>query len=155
MAPMLRARFSESLKAAMKAHDSRTVSTLRMVLSSLKNRDIAARDKGNMTGIDDAEINQMLQGMVKQRRESIALYEQGKRPELAAQEAEEVAIIESFLPKQLSDAELEAAVKAAIAATGAATAKDMGRVMAALREKHAGQMDFAKASGAAKKLLQG
>jgi len=152
---MLRARFSESLKAAMKAHDSRTVSTLRMVLSSLKNRDIAARDKGNMTGIDDAEISQMLQGMVKQRRESIALYEQGKRPELAAQEAEEVAIIESFLPKQLSDAELEAAVKAAIAATGAATAKDMGRVMAALRESHAGQMDFAKASGTAKKLLQG
>jgi uncharacterized protein len=152
---MLRARFSESLKAAMKAHDSRTVSTLRMVLSSLKNRDIAARDKGNMTGIDDAEISQMLQGMVKQRRESMALYEQGRRPELAAQEAAEIAIIESFLPKQLSDAELEAAVKEAIAATGAASAKDMGRVMAALREKHAGQMDFAKASGAAKKLLQG
>jgi uncharacterized protein len=155
MAKMLRARFSESLKAAMKAHDSRTVSTLRMVLSSLKNRDIAARDKGNRTGIDDAEISQMLQGMVKQRRESMALYEQGRRPELAAQEAAEIAIIESFLPKQLSDAELEAAVKEAIAATGAASAKDMGRVMAALREKHAGQMDFAKASGAAKKLLQG
>jgi uncharacterized protein len=155
MAKMLRARFSESLKAAMKAHDSRTVSTLRMVLSSLKNRDIAARDKGNMTGIDDAEISQMLQGMVKQRRESMVLYEQGRRPELAAQEAAEIAIIESFLPKQLSDAELEAAVKEAIAATGAASAKDMGRVMAALREKHAGQMDFAKASGAAKKLLQG
>ncbi len=152
---MLRARFSESLKAAMKAHDARTVSTLRMVLSSLKNRDIAARDKGNTTGIDDAEISQMLQGMVKQRRESMALYEQGKRPELAAQEAEEIAIIENFLPKQLSDAELDDAVRAAIAASGAASAKDMGRVMAALREKHAGQMDFAKASGAAKKLLQG
>ncbi len=157
---MLRARFSESLKAAMKAHDARAVSTLRMVLSSLKNRDIAARDPGkagggNTTGIDDAEISQMLQGMVKQRRESMALYEQGKRPELAAQEAEEIAIIETFLPKQLSDAELDDAVKAAIAATGAASAKDMGRVMAALREKHAGQMDFAKASGAAKKLLQG
>lgn len=150
---MLRARFGESLKAAMKAHDSRTVSTLRMVLSSLKNRDIAARDKGNMTGIDDAEIGQMLQGMVKQRRESIALYEQGKRPELAAQEAEEVAIIESFLPKQLSDAELEAAVSAAIAATGAQSAKDMGRVMALLKEKHAGQLDFAKAGAVAKKKL--
>jgi uncharacterized protein YqeY len=124
-----------------------------MVLSSLKNRDIAARDKGNTSGIDDAEINQMLQGMIKQRRESIALYEQGKRPELAAREAAEIAIIEGFLPKQLSDAELDAAVTAAIAATGAASAKDMGRVMAALREKHAGQMDFAKASGAAKKLL--
>ena len=151
---MLRARFSESLKAAMKAHDARAVSTLRMILSSLKNRDIAARDKGNMTGIDDAEIAQMLQGMVKQRRESMTLYEQGKRPELAAQEAEEIAIIETFLPKQLSDAELDQAVAAAIAATGAAGAKDMGRVMAALREKHAGQMDFAKASGAAKRLLQ-
>ncbi len=151
---MLRARFSESLKAAMKAHDARAVSTLRMILSSLKNRDIAARDKGNMTGVDDAEIAQMLQGMVKQRRESMALYEQGKRPELAAQEAEEIAIIETFLPKQLSDAELDQAVAAAIAATGAAGAKDMGRVMAALREKHAGQMDFAKASAAAKRLLQ-
>lgn len=152
---MLRERLSEALKTAMKAHDSRAVSTLRMVLSTLKNRDIAARDKGNTSGIDDAEISQMLQGMVKQRRESIALYEQGNRPELAKQEAEEIAIIEGFLPKQLSDAELEAAVKEAIAATGAASAKDMGRVMAALREKHAGQMDFAKASGAAKRLLQG
>jgi uncharacterized protein len=152
---MLRARLSEALKTAMKAHEARAVSTLRMVLSTLKNRDIAARDKGNMAGIDDGEIASMLQGMVKQRRESIVLYEQGNRPELARQEAEEIAIIEGFLPQQLSDAELEAAVKTAIAATGAANAKDMGRVMAALREKHAGQMDFAKASGAAKKLLQG
>jgi uncharacterized protein len=151
---MLRTRFSESLKAAMKAHDARAVSTLRMVLSTLKNRDIAARDKGNLSGVDDAEIAQMLQGMVKQRRESMALYEQGNRPELAAQEAEEIAIIESFLPKQLSDAELDEAVKAAIAEAGAQTAKDMGRVMALLREKHAGQMDFAKASAAAKQLLQ-
>jgi uncharacterized protein YqeY len=92
--------------------------------------------------------------MVKQRRESIVLYEQGNRPELAAQESEEIAIIESFLPKQLSDAELDEAVKAAITEAGAQTAKDMGRVMALLREKHAGQMDFAKASGAAKRLLQ-
>ena len=151
---MLRARFSESLKTAMKAHDQRAVSTLRMVLSSLKNRDIAARDKGNTSGIDDAEISQMLQGMLKQRRESIALYEKGNRPELAKQESEEIAIIESFLAKQLSDAELDEAVRAAITATGAQTAKDMGRVMALLREKHAGQMDFAKASGAAKRLLQ-
>jgi uncharacterized protein YqeY len=150
---MLRARFSESLKTAMKAHDARTVSTLRMVLSTLKNRDIAARDKGNTSGIDDAEISQMLQGMVKQRRESVVLYQQGNRPELAAQESEEIAIIESFLPKQLSDSDIDQAVKDAIVATGAASAKDMGRVMALLREKHAGQMDFAKASGAAKKLL--
>jgi uncharacterized protein len=152
---MLRARLSEALKTAMKAHEARAVSTLRMVLSTLKNRDIAARDKGNMAGIDDAEIASMLQGMVKQRRESIVLYEQGNRPELARQEAEEIAVIEGFLPQQLSDTELEAAVKSAIAATGAVTAKDMGRVMATLREKHAGQMDFAKASAAAKRLLQG
>jgi len=150
---MLRARLSEALKTAMKAHEARAVSTLRMVLSTLKNRDIAARDKGNTSGIDDAEIASMLQGMVKQRRESIVLYEKGNRPELARQEAEEIAIIEGFLPQQLSDAELEAAVKAAIAATGAASAKDMGRVMAALRATHAGQMDFAKASAAAKRLL--
>src|SRR5476649_2636860 len=114
---MLRARISDSLKTAMKAHDAPTVSTLRMMLSSLKNRDIAARDKGNTSGIDDAEIGQMLQGMIKQRRESISLYEQGKRPELAAQEAAEIALIEGFLPKQLSDAELDEAVRAAIAAT--------------------------------------
>ena len=150
---MLRARLSEALKTAMKAHEARAVSTLRMVLSTLKNRDIAARDKGNTSGIDDAEIASMLQGMVKQRRESIVLYEKGNRPELARQEAEEIAIIEGFLPQQLSDAELDAAVKAAIAATGAASAKDMGRVMAALRATHAGQMDFAKASAAAKRLL--
>jgi uncharacterized protein len=150
---MLRARLSEALKTAMKAHEARAVSTLRMVLSTLKNRDIAARDKGNTSGIDDAEIASMLQGMVKQRRESIALYEQGNRPELARQEAEEIAVIEGFLPKQLSDSELDEAVKAAIAASGAAGPKDMGRVMASLREKHAGQMDFAKASAAAKKLL--
>ena len=150
---MLRARLSEALKTAMKAHEARVVSTLRMVLSTLKNRDIAARDKGNTSGIDDAEIASMLQGMVKQRRESIVLYEKGNRPELARQEAEEITIIEGFLPQQLSDAELEAAVKAAIAATGAASAKDMGRVMAALRATHAGQMDFAKASAAAKRLL--
>jgi uncharacterized protein len=150
---MLRARLSEALKVAMKAHEARAVSTLRMVLSTLKNRDIAARDKGNTSGIDDAEIVSMLQGMIKQRRESIALYEQGNRPELARQEAEEIAVIEGFLPKQLSDSELDEAVKAAIAASGAAGPKDMGRVMASLREKHAGQMDFAKASAAAKKLL--
>ena len=140
----------------MKAHDSRAVSTLRMMLSSLKNRDIAARDKGNTTGIDDAEIGQMLQGMVKQRRESIALYRQGNRPELAQQESEEIAIIESFLPKQLSDAELDDGGQGGDRRSGRANRQaTWGCVMAALRDKHAGQMDFAKASGAAKQLLQG
>jgi uncharacterized protein YqeY len=150
---MLRARLSDALKTAMKAHDQRTTSTVRMILAGLKDRDIAARGKGNAEGIGEAEIQQMLQGMVKQRRESMALYQQGNRPELVEQEAAEIAVIETFMPKQLSDAELEEAVAAAIAATGAQVAKDMGRVMAALREKHAGQLDFAKAGAVAKKKL--
>ena len=149
----MREAFTERLKAAMRAKDTRALSTIRLVLTALKERDVAARTAGNPEGIAESEILRLLQGMVKQRRESIALYEKGNRPELAAQESEEIAIIESFLPKQLSDAELDEAVKAAIAETGAQTAKDMGRVMAALRDKHAGQMDFAKASGAAKRLL--
>ena len=150
---MLRARLSDALKTAMKAHDQRTTSTVRMILAGLKDRDIAARGKGNAEGISEAEIQQLLQGMVKQRRESMVLYQQGNRPELVEQEAAEIAVIETFMPTQLSDAELEAAVLAAIAATGAQTAKDMGRVMAALREKHAGQLDFAKAGAVAKKKL--
>jgi uncharacterized protein YqeY len=150
---MLRAQFSDALKTAMKAHDAPTVSTLRMILSTLKDRDIAARGKGNADGIADPEIQQMLQAMIKQRRESAALYEQGGRPELAAKEIAEVALIERFLPRQLDDAAVERAVAAAIAEAGAASAKDMGRVMAMLRERHAGQIDFSKASGVAKKLL--
>jgi len=150
---MLRTQLSDALKTAMKAHDQNTVSTVRMILAKLKEQDIAARAKGNMSGIADPEIQQMLQGMVKQRRESIVLYEQGNRPELVAKEAGEIAVIETFMPKQLTDAELEAAVGAAIAATGAQSAKDMGRVMALLKEKHAGQLDFAKAGAVAKKRL--
>lgn len=150
---MLRAQLNDALKTAMKAHDARAVSTVRMILAGLKDRDIAARGKGNASGISEAEIQQMLQSMVKQRRESMALYEQGNRPELVAQEQAEIAIIEGFMPKQLSDSEIEQAVADAIAATGAQAAKDMGRVMALLREKHAGQLDFAKAGAAAKRKL--
>jgi uncharacterized protein YqeY len=150
---MLRARFNDALKTAMKEKNARTLSTVRLVLAKLKERDIEERGKGNAEGISDAEIQQMLQGMMKQRRESIELYEKGGRQELAQQEREEIAVIEGFLPKQMDEAELEAAVKAAIAETGAGTAKDMGRVMAVLRERHAGQMDMSKASAAAKKLL--
>jgi uncharacterized protein YqeY len=150
---MLRAQFNDSLKTAMKAHDAPAVSTLRMILATLKDRDIAARGKGNAEGLGDPEIQQMLQGMIKQRRESAALYEQGARPELAAKELAEVVLIEGFLPRQLDDAAVQQAVAAAIAEAGAASAKDMGRVMALLRERHAGQMDFSKASGVAKKLL--
>lgn len=150
---MLRTQLSDALKESMKAKKERGVSTLRMVLAGLKDRDIAARSKGNHDGISDDEIRSMLQGMIKQRRESIALYEQGGRQELAQQEAEEIAVIEGFLPKQMGDAEVEAAAQALIAEIGAQGIKDMGRAMAAIKQRYAGQMDFAKASGVVKRLL--
>lgn len=149
----LRDSFTSELKASMKSGDQRRLSTVRMILAGLKERDIDARGKGNPNGIEDGDILRMLQGMMKQRRESIELYKQGNRPELAQQEQEEIAIIESFLPKQMSDAEAEAAIKAAISATGAQSVKDMGKVMAALKEKHSGQLDLSKAGGMVKKLL--
>jgi len=150
---MLREGFTERLKAAMRAKDTRTLSTVRLVIAGLKDRDIAARGAGNPGGIADAEILRMLQGMVKQRRESIALYRQGNRPELAEREEAEIAVIESFLPRQMSDDEIAAAAKAAIADTGAAGPKDMGRVMGALRERHAGVIDLARAGAVVKQLL--
>jgi uncharacterized protein YqeY len=151
---MLREAFSERLKAAMRAKDTRTLSAVRLVIAGLKDRDIAARGAGNPGAIPDAEILRMLQGMVKQRRESIALYRQGNRPELAEQEEAEIAVIESFLPRQMSDDEIAAAAKSAIADTGAASPKDMGRVMAALRERHAGVIDLARAGAVVKQLLE-
>jgi len=150
---MLRQRFTDALKGAMKARDELTVSTVRLIIARLKEQDIEARGRGKSEGIGDAEIQQMLQGMIKQRRDSIVLYEQGKRPELVAKEQGEIAIIERFLPQQLGEAELEAAVKTVIAELGAQGMKDMGRVMAALRERHAGQIDAGKASQVAKRLL--
>lgn len=150
---MLRERFTEALKTAMKDKDQRTVSTVRLVISKLKERDIEARAKGNAAGIGDAEIQQMLQGMIKQRRESIELYEKGGRAELAQQEREEIAIIERFLPQQMDEAGMEAAIKAVIAELGAGSVKDMGRVMAVLKERHSGSMDFSKAGPIAKRLL--
>jgi uncharacterized protein len=150
---MLRERFTDTLKQAMKDKDALAVSTVRLVLAKLKEQDIEARGKGKAGGIADSEIQQMLQSMIKQRRESITLYEQGGRPELADKERGEIAIIERFLPKQLSEAELETAVKETIATVGAASIKDMGRAMAALRERYAGQIDNAKASQVVKRLL--
>jgi uncharacterized protein len=150
---MLREAFTERLKTAMRAKDSRTVSTVRLILAGLKDRDIAARGSGNQEGISESEIQRMLQSMVKQRRESIALYLQGNRPELARQEEEEIAIIENFLPKQMSDNEIAEAVNAAIAETGAAAIKDMGKVMGVLRERHAGVLDMARAGAVVKRLL--
>jgi uncharacterized protein YqeY len=152
---MLRERFTETLKQAMKEKDALAVSTVRLVIAKLKEQDIEARGKGKAEGIGDGEIQQMLQSMIKQRRESITLYEQGRRPELAEKERGEIAIIERFLPKQLTDAELESAVKETIAAVGAAGIKDMGRTMAALKQRFSGQMDFGKAGAVVKKLLGG
>ena len=150
---MLRERLNEDLKAAMRAKDQRAISTLRMSLAALKDRDIAAREKGNREGIGDAEIIDMLQKLVRQRRDSIELYEKGGRPELAQQEAEEIAVIERYLPRTLGEAETNQAIADAIAATGASSVKDMGKVMARLKEQFAGQMDFGKVGGLVKQRL--
>jgi len=150
---MLRDQFTDALKQAMRDKDQLAVSTVRLILARLKERDIEARPKGNTEGIADPDIQSMMQQMIKQRRESIELYDKGGRPELAEKERGEIAIIERFLPKAMSDAEAEAAIKATIAAVGAASVKDMGKVMAALKEKYAGQLDSAKASQVVKKLL--
>jgi uncharacterized protein YqeY len=150
---MLREAFTERLKTAMRAKDSRTLSTVRLIIAALKDRDIAARGSGNHQGIPESEIQRLLQGMVKQRRESITLYRQGNRPELAQQEEQEIAVIESFLPQQMGDEEIAAAVKAAIAETGAAGIKDMGKVMGVLRERHAGVIDMGRAGAVVKRQL--
>ncbi|HUZ73670.1 MAG TPA: GatB/YqeY domain-containing protein [Stellaceae bacterium] len=150
---MLRERFGEALKTAMREKDTLTLSTVRLILARLKERDIEVRPKGNAAGIAEPEIQQMLQVMIKQRRESIELYEKGGRPELADKERGEIAIIERFLPQPLSAAEQEAAIKETIAAIGATGIKDMGRTMAALRERHAGRLDPAAASQIVKRLL--
>ena len=149
---MLRDDINAAVKDAMKAKDERKLSTLRMVNSTIKNADIEARGQGKGPLTDD-ELKSLLQKMIKQRQESVELYEKGNRPELAAQEREEIAIIAAYLPKQMSDAEAQAAIAAVIKDVGAASMKDMGKVMAALKERHAGEMDFSKASGTVKGLL--
>ncbi|HOT82776.1 MAG TPA: GatB/YqeY domain-containing protein [Candidatus Defluviicoccus seviourii] len=150
---MLRTRLEQALKEAVLARAERAVSTLRLILAALKDRDIAERGKGNPDGLDETQIQTMLLSMIKQRRESIKAYEQGNRPELARQEAEEITIIEAFLPKQMNDVAIEGAVAATIEDVGGCTLKDMGRVMAALKERYAGQMDFVKASALVKQHL--
>jgi uncharacterized protein YqeY len=150
---VLRNELSESLKEAMRAKDKCATSTLRLVLAALKDRDIAARPDGEKAEVDDNEILSMLETMVKQRRESIKMYDQGGRPELAERERDEIVIIEKFLPKQLDDGDIEKAVVAAIADAGAESLKQMGKVMGVLRERHAGQMDFGKAGAIAKQRL--
>ncbi len=147
---MLRTRLSDALKTAMKAKEARAVSTLRLIHAALKDRDIAARGNGNMDGIGDDEILSLFQSMIKQRRESIDAYQRGGRMELAQKEAEEISIIEDFLPEQMSEEEITAAVGEVIAEIGASNLKDMGKVMAALKETYAGSMDFGKASAQVK-----
>ena len=151
---MLRDRFNEDVKTAMKARDQAAVSTLRMIQSTLKDRDIAARPKG-VTQVDEAEIVDMLQKMVRQRQESIELYKQGNRQELVDKEQAEIDLIERYLPKKLSDSEQADAIAKAIADTGAASIKDMGKVIAKLKADYAGQMDFAKVGPAVKAKLGG
>src|SRR5205085_5693516 len=123
------------------------------ILAGLKERDVAARGQGNPDGLSEAEIHRMLQAMIKQRRESIALYEQGNRPDLAQQESEEITVIESFLPRQLDENEIEAAAKAVIDETGATTVKDLGKLMAVLRERHASVIDLGRAGAIVRRLL--
>ena len=151
---MLRDAINNALKDAMKAKDERRVSTLRLVNSTLKNADIEARGQGKAP-LGDDDVLGVLQKMIKQRHESIELYDKGGRPELAQQEREEAAIIAAYLPQQMSEAEVTAAIAEAIRDTGAAGMKDMGKVIAALRAKFAGRMDFGKASGLVKATLTG
>jgi hypothetical protein len=149
----LRDQLSQAVKDAMKARDALRVSTLRMMTAALKDRDIAARTRAGGALITDDEILQMLQTMVRQRRESAGIYETAGRPELAQKEMEEIAIIEGFLPRQLSEQESRDAIASLIAELGAASVKDMGRVMAQVKERFAGKMDFSRASGLVKSLL--
>ncbi|OBY08154.1 glutamyl-tRNA amidotransferase [Rhizobium leguminosarum bv. trifolii] len=151
---MLRDQLATQLKEAMKAKNAERLSTVRLIQAAVKDRDIANRGIGKEQASDD-EILQILAKMVKQRDESAKIYEENSRPELAAKERAEIIVIQDFMPKQLSDSEVRANVSAIIAETGAAGAKDIGKVMAALKERYAGQMDFAKASATVKELLNG
>jgi uncharacterized protein len=151
---MLRDDINNAVKEAMKAKEERKLSTLRMVNSTLKNADIEARGQGKPP-LGDGEVLAVLQKMIKQRQESVELYEKGGRAELAAAEREEIAVISAYLPKQMSDDEVKAAISTVIAETGAAEIKDMGKVIGVLKTKYAGQMDFAKASALVKASLSG
>ena len=148
----LRESFTEQMKLSMKAGTAARTSTLRMMMAKLKDVDIAARQKG-IDKVPDEEIIAMLRGMVKSRRESVDLYRQGNRPELAEKEETEIAVIESFLPSQMDEAAMQQAVADAVAETGATSIKDMGKVMAALKAKHAASLDMAKAGAAVKARL--
>ena len=149
---MLREDLQNALKEAMKNHDMTTVSAVRLIIAGQKEKDVTARGAGKECATD-AELLSMMQGMIKQRNESIKIYKEGGRPELAAKEQSEIEVIERFLPKQLSEEETKAAINAAISKTGAAGVKDMGKVMAELKSAYAGQIDMGKASGLIKSML--
>ena len=151
---MLRDEINTALKNAMKARDERRVSTLRLVNAALKNADIEAQGKGKPT-LSDEELLGLLQKLIKQRQEAIELYDKAGRTELADRERGEIEIITAYLPKQMSEAEAQAAVAQVITATGATGIKDMGKVMAALKQGYAGKMDFGKANGLVKTMLSG
>jgi uncharacterized protein YqeY len=150
----LRTQITDAMKDAMRAKQEATLGAVRLIMAELKKRDIDSRPKG-ITEIPDEEILGMLQGMIKQRRESIALYEKGHRADLVKQESDEITVIERFLPKQMDAAEIKAAIEKIVAATGAASIKDMGKVMAELKKTYAGQMDFAAAGTLVKTILSG
>ena len=152
---MIREEIKKQLIEAMKAGQKEKVDTLRLINSTIKDKDIADRTKGNMDGISDEAILAVLQGMIKQRKESIELYKQGNRSELAEAEQKEVEIIQSFLPRQMDFDEMQKAIQEAVAQTGASGMKDMGKVMGMLRSQYAGQMDFSMASVEIKKILAG
>jgi hypothetical protein len=148
----MRERFTTELKEAMKAGDKRRLGTIRLIQAALKDKDIEARGAGKGQATDE-EILGLLQKMIKQRQESMAIYDQNGRPELAQQEREEAEVIQGFLPQRMDEAETRKAIEAAIAETGAASMKDMGKVIGVLRGQYAGRMDFAKASGLVKEML--
>ena len=150
---MLREQLGTALKEGLKGKDSCTVATVRLVLAAVKERDIAARSKGVEDPVDDDNIRELLQTMIKQRRESIEMYQKGGRQELADREAREIDVIERFLPSQMNEDAIKAAVSAVITETGASGLKEMGMVMTALRERHPGEMDFGKAVAMAKAAL--
>lgn len=151
----MRDRIAQAMKQALKDNDQVALATIRLISAALKDRDIAARGQDRHDGISDDEILSMLQTMIKQRQESARMYEDGGRPDLMETERAEIAIILQFLPEPLSEAEIEAAIKAAVVSTQAASVKDMGKVMAHLKAEHAGQMDFSAVSQLVKSRLMG
>ncbi|WP_299621800.1 GatB/YqeY domain-containing protein [Pelagibius sp.] len=150
---MLRNRLNDALKDAMKAKEAHATSTLRLILAALKDRDIAERGKGNGEGVGDQAILEMLQKMVRQRHDSIEMYTKGGREDLAKREADEIEVIERFLPKQMDEMDMRAAIDGVISELEAGSVKDMGRVMSTLKERYPGRMDFGKASGIVKEAL--